>query len=145
MRTTLAVLGFLMFGFNAAAAEPFDGNWKLNLEKSKLQTNDIVSRTNRIVQTGPITHHSTTDIVLKSGKTFHREFDRTYDGKEHPVFGGFTEGLSEVCVSVDESTRKITQKKDGKVLGDFTVVLSKDGKVMTSSFSNGEIQVYDRQ
>ncbi len=87
MRLTLLVLATLSLGITLAAAD-FTGTWKLNLEKSKLQTNNnIASETMKISQTGPNTN-TTIDTVTKSGEKLRQDFSRIYDGKEHPASGG---------------------------------------------------------
>jgi hypothetical protein len=45
------------------------------------------------------------------------------------------------------STRKVTQKRDGKVVSEFTSTVSPDGKVMTNVRKGGgdETLVFERQ
>jgi len=53
---------------------------------------------------------------------------------------------SEICERMS-STRKVTQKRDGKVVSEFTSTVSPDGKVMTNVRKGGgdETLVFERQ
>jgi hypothetical protein len=125
----------------------FIGTWKVNLAKSK-PNNDLVSETLKIEQTGPNAYRTTIDWVLRSGQKGHQEINRIYDGKEHPSTGvGFKqEGATEIC-ELMPSTRKLTQKRDGKVVSEVTSTVSPDGKVMTNVRKGGgdETLVFERQ
>jgi len=149
MRITLTVLAALLFSLTLMAAD-FTGTWKLNVEKSKIQNNDLASETMTISQAGPNSYTTTVDAVSKSGERRHTELYRIDDGEEHPAKGvGFkAEGVTETSQQVNVSTRKITQKRDGKVIGEITSTLSSDGKVMTNHRTNGKVHdvlVFERQ
>ena len=153
MRIVLSALAVLSIGMRLMAAEPFVGTWKLNLEKSTLQGSsaDVASETMTISKTGTNTHRTTVDIVFKSGKTLHQEFNRTLDGKEHPVAGvGLKqEGDTETVELVNASTRKSTDKKDGKLRLEMTSTVSPDGKTMINVRNNvdgrKDTLVFERQ
>ena len=142
MRPTLMILGTILLAVTGA---DFTGTWKLNLAKSKLR-NDLASETMKIEQTGPNTYRTTVDIVLKSGQKEHQEINRICDGEEHPSTGvGFKqEGAAEICEQMS-SSRKVTQKRDGKAVSEFTSTVSGDGKVMTNVWKGDETRVFDRQ
>lgn len=149
MRITLTVLAVLLFSLTLMAAD-FTGTWKLNLEKSKLQDNDLASEIMTISQAGPNSYTTIIDTVSKSGDQRHTERNRINDGKEHPASGvGIkAEGFTEISQQVNASTRKLTQKRDGKVMGEITSTLSPDGKVMTNHRTNGKVHdvlVFERQ
>jgi hypothetical protein len=131
----------------AQTQKDFTGTWKLNFAKSK-PSNDLVSETMKIEQTGPNAYRTTIDDALKSGQKGHQEINRICDGKEHPSTGvGFKqEGATEICEQMS-STRKVTQKRDGKVVSEFTSTVSPDGKVMTNVRKGGgdETLVFERQ
>ncbi len=148
MRLTLIVLATLSLGLTLAAAD-FTGTWKLNMEKSKVQTdNNTASEIMTISQTAPNAYTTAFDTVTKSGEKHHQEFNRIYDGKEHPLAGVNVkaEGISEICEQINASTRKITRKRDGKVTGMFTSTVAPDGKTMTNEMgARKEVLVFDRQ
>ena len=89
------------------------------------------------------------DVVLKSGQKVHQEINRIYDGKEHPVTGvGITSGGTEICQQIDASTRKITQKRDRKVVSEITSTISADGKTLTNRRTTGDVKdvrVFERR
>jgi hypothetical protein len=147
MRTTRIAVAMLSFSFTLLAADPFVGTWKLNVAKSTLKGSnaDIASASMTISPLGPNAFRTTQDELLKSGEKRHVEINRTYDGKEHPATGvGFKkEGASEIDQRVNESTRKITIMRDGKVTGGFTSTVSPDGKMMTNA--GDSVLVFDRQ
>jgi hypothetical protein len=130
MRFAGMLIGITCLTATLVAAD-FTGTWKLNLAKSQ-GTNDLVSFIIKIEQTGPNMYRTTVDTVVKSGEKGHQEINRIYDGEEHPMTGeGIPEGASEICQFVDASTRKITQKRGGKVVSELTATMSSDGKVTT--------------
>jgi hypothetical protein len=125
------IFGMMLFALTAIAAD-FDGVWKLDLAKSKPSL-DLAGETMTIEKTGPDSRRTIIDTVTKSEEKSHQVIYRIYDGKEHPATGaGFkAEGATEICEQVDASTRRITQKRDGKVTSELTSTVSSDGKVMT--------------
>jgi hypothetical protein len=147
MLAARTILGTLLLAVTVMAAD-FAGTWKLDLAKSKPR-NDLASETMKIEQTGPNAFRTTIDNVLKSGQKGHQEIDRICDGKEHPATGtGFKqEGATEICEELDASTRKVTQKRDGKETSEFTSTVSSDGKVMTNvrKGAGAEMLVFERQ
>lgn len=147
MLVARTILGTLSLAVTVMAAD-FNGIWKLDLAESKPR-NDLASETMKIEQTGPNAHRTTIDNVLKSGPKRHQEINRICDGKEHPASGtGFKqEGATEICEQLDASTLKITQKRDGKEVSEFTSTISSDGKVMTNVRKGGgdETLVFEKQ
>jgi hypothetical protein len=147
MRFTSMLFSALLFVASASAAD-FVGTWKMNISKSKLPaTSKVASQTLTIQQTAPNTYKTIQDVVLQSGEKQHGEILRIYDGKEHVSEGtGFPKGRSEICEIVDDRTRKITVRQDGKETGGFTSTVSADGKTMTNvQKANSAVQVYERQ
>lgn len=149
MRLTITALATVVFSFTVVASD-FTGTWKLNVAKSKLRGNDIASETETITQTGPNTYTTTVDLATTSGVKRHLEISRVNDGKEHPATGvGFKrEGRTEISQQITPSIRKITSKKDGKIIGEIISTLSPDGKVMTNHRTIGtteEVRVFERQ
>ena len=133
------------------AADPFVGAWKVNLDKSgpRDEVLNIANETRTISQTGPISFVTIVDIVFKSGKTSHQEINRLVDGKEHFI-PGYRIGVlvrTEISTRVDESTWKITQKRGGDVIGEHTLTISSDGKVMTDhrTFRSDQILIFEKQ
>ena len=142
-------MALIIFAATASLiAADFSGTWKLNVEKSRPRFS-LASDTTKIEEAPPYSVRTTLDQILKSGEKRHQEISRICDGKEHPVTGvGFKqEAASEICERLDTSTIKITQKRDGKEVSEFTSHISPDGKVMTIVRKGGgdETLVFERQ
>ena len=144
MRIPVALLAAMSFSMALIAADSFDGTWKLNVAKSKLQCSDIVSQTMKITESSPSNQRTISDIVSKSGTHHQRKRNHIFDGKEYPLEG--EKGVTETAQRVDASTTKATFKRDGKVLTETTAVVS--GDVLTNhSVSDRceETMVFERQ
>lgn len=149
MLTARAILGTLSLAVTVMAAD-FTGTWKLNLAKSKPRNGNVLaSQTMKIERTGSNTYRNTIDAVLNSGQARHTEINRIYDGKEHPItgVGVDSERVTEICQELGASTRKITQKRDGKAVSEITSTVSPDGKMMTNVRAGGgaETLVFEKQ
>lgn len=116
-----------------AAGDPFSGTWKLNPAKSKLPPPVPRSLVSHIEAdaTGVRVHEQ---IVNDKGQRETVTVDARFDGKDYPVKGS---PLADAVAyqRVDSHTLKGTSKKAGKVLVHETVVVSKDGKTMTATYS----------
>jgi hypothetical protein len=102
-----------------------------------------------IAQTGPNSYRTSQDVELTSGEKHHGAINRVYDGKEHAVAdAGSTGHDSEICEPVNGG-RRITMKKDGKVVTIINSIVSADGQTLTNKRSNGdadeEVLVFDRE
>ena len=96
----------------AQGADPSNGTWVLNLEKSKFDPGPAPKSQTR-------TYEVVGGVVKMSGKGVDAE------GKDTQMnFTGSFDGI-------DDSTVEATLKKAGKVVSTSTRVISKDGKVLT--------------
>jgi ADP-dependent phosphofructokinase/glucokinase len=148
MRIASIVLGTISLSVSLLAGD-FTGTWSLNIAQSKTERT-VTSQTNKIEKISNQTFRTTIDAVTKSGEKTHQEIIRTFDGKEHPAEGtGFSKenSPSEICEQVDASTRKITQKRNGKTTSVLNVTISPDGKTMTTirTGNRAETLVFDKQ
>lgn len=132
-----------------AMADGFSGTWKLDLQKSKLRNANISGATLTIEQTGPTSYRTTLEVTLTSGEKQHVAFNRICDGIERKVdtadSGSFDD--SEMCEFV-AGGRKITMKKDGKVVATISSTLSTDGQTLINRRSDAqgeELHIYDRE
>jgi hypothetical protein len=121
MRIALILLAALSFS-TTLTADSFDGTWKLNLAKSKIQCSDVASRTMTITSTAPNNQSVVSDIVSKSGVRQERRRNHVFDGKEHQVPG--EPGVTQTAQRIDASTAKVTYKRNGKVDAEATVVVT---------------------
>jgi hypothetical protein len=148
MRKAASFWAALFLGGIAMAAD-FTGTWKLSLEKSSPDTSKIAYETIKLEQTGPNAYRTTHDVVLKSGSKTHHEMNRIYDGQERTVPGdGLAPQGTEICEITGPGDRKITFRKDGKVVEVLTSSVSKDGKTLTNTITTDKgryVSVYDKQ
>jgi hypothetical protein len=99
-----------------AADSPFAGNWKLNIEKSKLAGSTF-------------TYTATaTGFQYSNGSTV--KFDFALDGKDYPATPGRTVSWTK---SGDNTWDSVYKDGHGTVLSKVHRVLSPDGKTMTVS------------
>lgn len=133
-----------------AMAADFTGTWKLNLQKSKLRHANITSVTMTIEQTGPNSFRTTLDLTLTTGEKHHQAVNRVYDGKEREV-AVITDSVENKQIEVSEfvtGSRKITIKKDGKVVLTINSSLSADGQTLTNREADEEgeeLVIFDRE
>jgi len=133
-----------------ATDDPFEGKWKLNLGKSKLdgRAANIASKTMTVSKTGPNTFRTVIDSVSRSGQVRHSDFSHIVDGKEHFLgrFDGARMTRTEIYQSIDMFTWKITQKRVDEIIEETTLTVSADHDAMTEqrTYPNHEIWVFDK-
>jgi hypothetical protein len=106
-------------GSALAADSPFAGNWKLNVEKSKL-TGDTLT-----YSATPNGYHYSNGATL--------EYDFAADGKDYPMIAGRTVAWTK---SADNTWDSVVKNEKGTVLSKSHRVLSKDGKKLTISYTS---------
>jgi hypothetical protein len=132
-----------------AADSPFSGTWKLNLAKSKMTPpvpkSDIV-----VVDADENGLKLNEDVVTDKGKSLKISYQATFDGKDYVVTGDPSSDWV-TYQRVSANMLKGRTKKDGKVVTDATIVVSKDGKIITvhyTDYSQGPAEgtaVYEKQ
>jgi hypothetical protein len=130
------------------AADPFSGVWKLNLSKSK------------VPPPAPQSHlvHSEADargirlredVINDQGEPIRITVNARFDGKDYEVAGTpFADAVA--YRRVDSHTLKGTVKKAGKVVLLETVVVSRDGKILTGTYTTPDgkpagVAVFEKQ
>ncbi len=121
------LLAFLVFSRITMAAD-FTGTWKLNSEKSKLQS-EYASDIIRIEQIAPQSYRMIYDVVSKAGQQSHSEVVRTFDGKSHPLEGA--EAITEINDHPDDVTWRSQRVKEGKVIDERRAVLDSASRTQT--------------
>ena len=76
------------------------------------------------------------DLVRIRGGIVHLEWTGTLDGRDYPV-EGVEVYLTSAYRQIDEHTLELTQKVDGRVVVKATLVLSSDGKTITTTTTDG--------
>lgn len=154
-RKTITVFIIILFlGISIclmAAGDPFSGVWKLNLSKSNLPPPVSKSQTVWLdVSGGGIRVRE--EIVSDKGEKMVVSGKAKFDGKDYPVKGSpFADAVA--YQRVDSHTIKGIAKKAGKVVSHETAIVSKDGKVMTTTYSATDaagksvtaVAVFDKQ
>ena len=76
------------------------------------------------------------DFVRIRGGVVHLEWTGTLDGRDYPV-EGVEIYLTSAYRQIDDHTLELTQKLDGQVVVHATLVLSADGKTITTTTTDG--------
>ena len=114
----------------AVAANPWNGTWKLNPDKSKSPEGRLPHPTStNIIEIKGEMMHLISDQTSVNGEKEHVEYTAAFDGKEYPVKVS-PPGPQPYTISlknIDSHTREFVE-----VIGTFTIkgrdVLSEDGK-----------------
>jgi len=120
------------------ASNPTLGTWKLNESKSTF--GDGAGKTTLVVwqKTG---HQDkcTVDGINADGKKVHTVWTGKLDGKDYPITGDPTSDTRSFKLSGDHKIDMVS-KKDGKEVGDGTIVVAADGKTrtVTSTMTNAK-------
>ena len=76
------------------------------------------------------------DLVRVRGGVVHLEWTGTLDGRDYPV-EGVEVFLTSAYHQVDDHTLELTQKVDGRAVVKAKLVLSPDGKTITTTTTDG--------
>jgi hypothetical protein len=147
--------GMLCFASGAYAADSsFYGTWKMNLAKSHM-TNSALVNASLLVVIAPYGDNGWTRVQidvkepLTSGREEH--YSAKFDGKDYPTNGGDPRVVA--LARVDDHTIDQVTKRKGKISSRSRLVVSTDGKTLTSTGSgvNGrgdpytdQVQIFDR-
>src|SRR5690242_264735 len=115
----------------AAQADPFNGTWVLNVDKSQFQTQGaaVRARTIIITQKGNVYSHVQETYRVGQDAVQKLTYDVSYDGKDStPVIGGAFD-----AVTITKMGRTMTRKAKnrGTEVETATYTVSADGKTMT--------------
>jgi hypothetical protein len=114
----------------AAAADPVDGTWTLNLAKSKFSPGPAPQSHTRTYATTAQGVALSFSGVSADGSQISGQSNYKYDGKDYPITG--SPDYDTLAVTrIDAHTSKSKQKKDGKAVRTTLRTVSKDGKVLT--------------
>src|SRR5262245_15972680 len=124
-----------------AQEDPFNGSWRLNVEKSKMQTRTFSKSETVVYRVSDNTEIYTSDAITGDGEHEVTQYNARYnDGKEYPSTVTFYgNGTSRVQATnlmmrkIDERTRERVYKRDGRIATIMRRVMSPDGKTITTS------------
>ena len=144
--------GLLIPVMGLADPDPFAGNWKLNLAKSKMDANHHpVSATMRFDPT-PTGYRLTVEGTHEAGDKVSNTVELNLDGRDHLVPGEFPDMLT-AASRPKPNLIEIHASRSGQIVSRNTLEVSKDGKtrtltVMGKDASGKEMKgtaVYDKQ
>ncbi len=152
LRTKLFIVAALT-GMAAFAADNSLGTWKLNMDKSKFDPapGPVKSLTStREASDGGV--KVTTTGERADGTPINATYTAKYDGKEYPVTGAPWDMMALKQPNANTVTGTM-RKSDGKYRGTGRTVISKDGKIMTTTTKGSDaegkafhnVMVYDKQ
>jgi hypothetical protein len=123
-------VAFCMTALAAQAADPLEGKWQLNVEKSTFRSTPGPKgqlRTYRI--TDGLERMTARDISSEKKPTLVR-YEARYDGRDYDMTGS-TGGDKISLRRIDALTTESTQKRDGKPTVVAIRKVSEDGKTLT--------------
>jgi len=134
----LALLLSVAAGAVCFAANPTMGTWKLNESKSTF--GDGAGKSTMVVwEKAGNQQKCTVEGTDADGKKTHSVWTGKLDGKFYPVTGD-PQADQRSFKKSDENTIEMVTQKDGKTVGDGTIVVAADGKsrTVTSTMTNAK-------
>jgi hypothetical protein len=134
------------------AQGPQMGTWKLDEAKSKIPAGMVKNSTVVYAADGDNVK-VTTDGTGGDGKPMHTEWTGKFDGKDYPLTGDSTADSRSYKATDDDHKLDLTSKKNGKVVNNGHVEVSKDGKTRTLHLTGTDpsgkkvsgVSMYDKQ
>jgi hypothetical protein len=146
-----AMIGSVLALPGALAGQPaasWFGTWTLNLARSTYSPGPPpFTRATRRIEPSGDGIKITDDMVRSRGGITHVEWTGKFDGMDYPV-QGVELVLTNAYRRVDDRTCELIQKIDGEVVATARLVLSPDGKTITtvnSSRTAGATTIYDKE
>jgi hypothetical protein len=130
MLTAATVLSLILGQSVANPADPLDGTWELNVEKSRFDPGPAPRSQMRTYESDGQTVHMTSKGVNAEGQETTVEYTASYDGKDAPMTGSPVADTISIR-RINETTSEATLKKAGQVVSVSTRVVSSDGKQMS--------------
>jgi hypothetical protein len=149
--TTLLLVA-LALGVSAGAADQQSGTWKMNSTKSKYSPGPTPKSITVTIDSDADNIKLSSEGIDAAGNPTHVAYTAKYDGKDYPLTG--VPNADTVALKrIDDRTTQSTVKQAGQVVMTVTSVVSKNGKIRTSTFKGKDAQgqdvnnvvVYDKQ
>jgi len=113
------------------------GVWTLSAVLSANSTAPrLYTRGTRQIQSTASSVTIVDDLVRIRGGVVHLEWTGTLDGRDYPV-EGVEVFLTSAYRQIDDHTLELTQKVDGRAVVKAKLVLSPDGKTITTTTTDG--------
>jgi hypothetical protein len=151
MRKLLCLLALLLFSTPLFAADPFAGTWTLNTAKTKYTTGTPAKNVTIVIEEQGTNLQTTVTGTNSDGSPISAKFTVPISGGKGSVQQGDFNGVMSKQISAN--VRENTYTKDGKEIRSRHIVISKDGKTMTSKVKGmnpagstvAGVDVYDKQ
>jgi hypothetical protein len=131
----LVVCAVMVFSSSVVlAADNWLGTWKLNVEKSKYSPGPAPKSLTLKYQASQGVTTLTSDGVDAEGKATHGTYSSKFDGKE-VSWEGNPDADTSSPKKIDDNSFANVWKKGGKVTVTTKIVVSKDGKILTVSYT----------
>jgi hypothetical protein len=151
MRKLLCLLALLVFATPLFADDPFAGTWKLNTAKTKYTTGTPAKNVTVVIEEQGPNLQTTVTGTNSDGSPISAKFTVPISGGTGSIQAGDANGITSRRISANVRENSFT--KDGKEIRSRHMVVSKDGKTMTSKVkgtnSSGNpvdgTDVYDKQ
>lgn len=130
MRKLLCLLTLLVFATPLFAAEPFAGTWTLNTAKTKYTTGSPPKNVTLVIEEQGTNLLTTVTGTNSDGSPISIKFTVPISGGTGSIQAGDANGITSKRISAN--VRENTYTKDGKEIRTRHIVISKDGKTMTS-------------
>jgi hypothetical protein len=112
----------------AQAPDPLMGSWTLDAASSKFSPGPAPKSLTLKFEDSADGVKYQSDLVTAEGQTVHQEFTAKTDGKDYPVANS---SIDTVALTKKGNSRTRVDKKGGKVVMNYTGVVSADGKTFT--------------
>lgn len=154
-RISLIVLLLVFSARGYGQTDPFNGAWRLNVQKSKMQSRTVSKSETVVYRVADNTEIYTSDVITGDGEHEVTQYNGRYnDGKEYSstvtVYGESAvrvQNQSLMLRKIDERTRERVYKRDGRIATIMRRNMSADGKTITSSImsvdANGKENVFE--
>jgi hypothetical protein len=142
------LVGLFITGLAFAQEDPFNGSWRLNVEKSKMQPRTFSKSETVVYRVDGDTEIYTSDAITGDGEHEVTQYNARYnDGKEYPstvtFYGNGTvriQATNLMLRKIDERTRERVYKRDGRITTIMRRKMSADGKTITSSIMSVDLE-----
>jgi hypothetical protein len=151
MRKLLCLLALLVFALPLFATDPFVGTWTLNTAKTKYTTGSPAKNATLVIEEQGTNLQTTVTGTTSDGAPISAKFTVPISGGTGSIQAGDANGITSKQISAN--VRENTYTKDGKEIRSRHIVISKDGKTMTSKVKGVNpagspvdgVDVYDKQ
>jgi hypothetical protein len=130
MRKLLSLLALLVVATPLFAAEPFAGTWTLNTAKTKYTTGTPPKNATLVIEEQGTNLQTTVTGTSSDGSPISVKFTVPISGGTGSIQAGDANGITSKRISAN--VRENIYTKDGKEIRSRHIVISKDGKTMTS-------------